>query len=74
MAIYKNLGGDSGVSSYEISDSFIAVTFRDGHAYRYSHASAGRDNVERMKSLAGAGLGLNSYINTHVKHRYESKR
>src|ERR1039457_2525758 len=33
-----------------------------------------RDNVEHMKSLAVAGPGLNSYINTHVKHRYASQR
>jgi hypothetical protein len=40
----------------------------------FTYASAGRDNVEHMKSLAVAGRGLNSYINTHVKHRYASQR
>jgi len=74
MARYRNLGGDSGVVSYEIGDDSIEVAFRDGSAYLYTKQSAGRHNIERMKALALGGQGLNAFINTHVKHGYASKR
>jgi hypothetical protein len=73
MALYRNLGGNSNVSSYEIGPSLITVTFRDGAPYTYTYQSAGTGHVETMKKLAIAGRGLNSYINTHVRHLYASK-
>ncbi|MCF8355624.1 MAG: hypothetical protein K9H48_14320 [Melioribacteraceae bacterium] len=73
MARYKNLGGDSGISSYEIGADSIEVTFNDGSVYLYNYASAGKHNIERMKSLAASGSGLNSFINTIVKKLYASK-
>jgi hypothetical protein len=73
MARYKNLGGDSGISSYVIGADSIEVTFNDGSVYLYNYASAGKDNIERMKSLAESGSGLNSFINTNVKKLYASK-
>ena len=74
MERYRNSGGDSGVVAYDASPTSISVQFGDGHVYDYTHDRTGRDNVERMKQLAAAGHGLNSFINTHVKFRYASKR
>jgi len=73
MERYKNLGGDSGVSAYEIGVESITVQFSDGSLYLYTYKSAGRNNIEKMKSLALAGEGLNSYIMKNVKNSYESK-
>ena len=73
MERYKNLGGDSGVSAYEIGDQCIKVQFRDGSVYLYTYQSAGAGNIERMKSLADAGQGLNSFIGLVVKKGYASK-
>lgn len=73
MISYKNLGGDSNVSAYESGADFIKVQFKDGSIYLYTYASAGGQNIEEMKRLANAGQGLNSFINTQVKHAYASK-
>ena len=76
MQRYLNIDGDSNVYAYELGDDQIAVQFRDGTVYTYTYASAGRDNVEQMKSLAAAGTGLNSFIrsNPRVRMGYASKR
>lgn len=74
MTTYKNLGGDSGVASYEIGEESIEVQFNDGMIYLYTDDSAGSENIEEMKRLAIAGEGLNSFINRVVKKRYASKR
>lgn len=63
MPAYADINGDSGVSSYNIGDDYIDVTFKKGGTYRYTHASAGKVAVEQMKMLAKSGDGLNSYIN-----------
>lgn len=55
MQPYKNLSGDSGVVAYEIGDHFIEIQFKRGAPYRYTDAGVGRENVERMKKLAGSG-------------------
>lgn len=73
MTPYKNLGGDSGISSYEIGDDYIKVEFNDSSIYLYNYVSAGEDNIEQMKQLAEAGEGLNSFINKHVKNKYAEK-
>lgn len=70
MEIYKNIDGDSGVLEYECGDDYIKVKFSSPHIYVYTYASAGRENVEQMKSLALAGNGLNSFINKIVKKMY----
>lgn len=62
MKHYRNLSGHSGVIAYEIGADVIAVKFRDGGAYWYTHASAGPVHVEAMKQLAVAGRGLSTYI------------
>lgn len=73
MERYKNLGGDSGVSAYEIGSDSITVQFNDGAMYLYNYASTGREAIETMKSLATSGRGLNSFISRSVKKRYASK-
>ena len=73
MEIYKNLGGDSGIEAYEFGDDFIKVQFSEGTIYTYTYNSAGRSNIEHMKTLAMSGNGLNSFINKHVRKKYASK-
>lgn len=70
---YRNLSGNSGVVAYEVGPDWIAVRFRNGETYRYTHASAGRLHVEEMKKLAHAGAGLSAYISRHVHEAYESR-
>jgi len=74
MENYGNLGGDSGVVAYEIGPESIKVKFRDGWIYEYSYRSAGQINVERMKSLARVGQGLNSFINCIVRMGYPPRK
>ena len=71
MERYRNLGGNSGVSAYEIGDDLITVHFSTGKPYLYSYRSAGRANIENMKVLARKGEGLNSYIKKNVNNKYE---
>ena len=73
MIRYENQGGSSGIVGYQTGPDRIAVMFRDGWGYLYDYASAGRGAVERMKSLAAAGRGLNGYINRAVRNRYALK-
>ena len=70
MERYKNLGGDSGVVGYEIGTDFIKVKFKGSKVYVYDYASAGRDNIEQMKTLAKTGTGLNAFINQKTKKLY----
>jgi hypothetical protein len=70
---YANLSGDSGVTFYSIGVDSITVEFQDGWRYLYSHASAGRANVEHMITLARAGRGLSTFISREVRERYASK-
>lgn len=74
MQIYKNLGGNSNVSAFELGDNYIDVQFNGGAIYRYSYMSAGVFKVDEMKRLALQGYGLNSYIMRNVRMDYESKR
>ena len=73
MQRYLNLGGNSNVTGFEINPNYIDVEFGGNAVYRYSYASAGINNVERMKSLAVEGVGLNSYIMTYCKKLYEAR-
>jgi hypothetical protein len=70
MRSYSNREKYSGIYAYEIGPDHIKVLFRDGALYKYTYASAGRSNIEAMKQLAISGVGLNRYINTHVKRSY----
>jgi hypothetical protein len=73
MKQYMNLDGDSGVVGYETGADFIRVQFKDRSVYLYTYASAGNYNIERMKSLAEAGEGLNSFIMIHARKKYARK-
>lgn len=73
MVVYKNLNSDSGVSHYLIESEFIKVKFKDGKSYLYSNSKPGKFHVDKLKELALAGRGLNSYINKHVRKSYHSK-
>jgi hypothetical protein len=69
METYKNLSGDSGVMAYEIGKDSITVQFQDESVYVFNEESAGKENITKMKELAVAGQGLNTYINQHVKQK-----
>lgn len=72
MERYGNRGGNSGVNAYEIGLDFIRVRFnRKPRVYQYSYRRAGSSHVDRMKSLALNGSGLNAYINNYVKYLYD---
>lgn len=71
MEKYANRSGQSGVSAYEIGLNYILVKFSSGDVYQYSYRKAGQYHVENMKRLAVKGSGLNSYINTNVKFKYD---
>ena len=73
MEIYKNLGGDSGVTRYELGQTDIKVGFRDGSLYLYNHLRPGLATVEQMKALAISGSGLNSFISRTVRKNYAAK-
>jgi hypothetical protein len=72
MKRYRNLGGDSGVASYELGVDYINVVFKGGKKpYRWSYRKAGQQHVETMKQLAESGHGLNSYIMKRVKNLFD---
>lgn len=73
MERYKNFGGDSDVSAYEIGQGSITVQFRDGAVYLYTNQSAGIANIAEMHRLATAGQGLNSFIMRFVRKGYAQK-
>lgn len=71
MTTYKNLSGKSSVRSFQATQKSIRVNFTDGTAYLYTIRSAGKDNLEYMKRAAAKGIGLNTFINSVTKNRYE---
>ena len=73
MNIYKNLGGNSNVSGYEISSDRIIVMFNGGATYLYTNESTGVYDIAQMKSHAIRGIGLNSYIGRIVRKRFAVK-
>ena len=73
MVRYKNVSGTSGVVAYETGRESIAVEFEDGAIYLYTYRSAGRSNIESMKSLAAAGRGLSTFIARSVHKAYAAK-
>lgn len=74
MQRYKNLGGNSGVTAYEVGEDYIALQFRDGSVYEYNHTRPGQKHVEQMKQLARSGHGLTTYLNKYVRENYARKR
>ena len=74
MTKYLNLGGNSGISSYEYGPGYIEVTFKDGAIYLYDETRPGAAEVETMQQLADSGRGLNSYISRRIRSNFSSKR
>jgi hypothetical protein len=73
MQKYKATNHDTGVIAYEISEDSISIKFRDGSVYLYSDRSTGAAAIAEMKALAKKGEGLTTYINQHVRERYQTK-
>jgi hypothetical protein len=73
MRPYENLSGKSGVTAYQIGDTFIIVEFRDGSTYAYTNSTTGISNIQIMKRLAVKGSGLSTFISRHVKDKYAEK-
>ena len=73
MIRYKNLSGKSGVDSYEIREKSIVVKFRYAGKYLYNYDRPGKEQVEEMKRMAIAGLGLSTYISRNVKKTFAKK-
>lgn len=73
MKNYKNLSGKSTVAMYELAKDFVTVRFTNQSVFRYSNQSAGMDNVRQMKTLALAGKGLGTFIETKLKDLYARK-
>jgi hypothetical protein len=74
MEAYQNKSGISGVVAYEIGSDFIKVKFqRKNCVYVYTYQRPGTIHVEAMKKKAIDGIGLATYISTHVNKQYFSK-
>ena len=73
MTKYKNLSGESGIIAYEIGSDFIRLQFEDKEIYLYTEDSTGAEHIAKMKELAEKGRGLNTYVNQHVRGKYEKK-
>lgn len=63
-----------GVLAFEAQPDAIDVEFTSGWVYRFSYEKTGALRVERMKQLAESGHGLSTFINRHVRNRYEFRR
>lgn len=70
MQRYKEISGNSGVSSFSPGKDFIKIQFKDGSLYLYNYDKPGKKEVEEMKRLAKAGKGLATFINQHVRERF----
>ena len=73
MEKYRDIGGNSGISAYEVGDDFIIVRFKKGGIYLYNYSITGSDHVNKMIELARIGDGLNGYINLNTKYAYARK-
>lgn len=73
MKKYRNSSGRSGVLAFEAGADHIIIKFTSGDTYLYSYKIPGKVHVEKMKELANKGEGLATYINQHVRERYDSR-
>lgn len=67
------MGGDSGITAYEIGLGQIIVQFKDGAQYLFNAQKPGLISVSEMQKLAVAGEGLNSYIRRIVRKNFAQK-
>lgn len=70
--VSSSTGKRSGVCGYEYGDDYIAIHFTNGSVYTYTAQSCGVDHISKMKRLADAQSGLNTYL-TRNKPKYASK-
>lgn len=73
MFPYRDKNGGGGILGFSQGLRHIALTFRNGHTYRYTHGSAGKDHVDMMTQLARQGSGLHGYLCTHSPKHEESR-
>lgn len=73
MKKYKNLSGKSTVAAFEIAKDYMKIGFTSHEVYRYSNQSVGGDNLKQMKTLALAGKGLGTFIETKAKDKSDRK-
>jgi len=63
-----------GVVAYDVAPDSIDVEFTSGWIYHFTYQRPGVQRVEHMKQLAESGHGLSTFINKHVRNRFESRR
>lgn len=73
MKRYQNLSGKSKVTMYELAKDVVTIRYANQEVYRYSNQSAGRENISKMKVLAQAGKGLETFVNANVKEKFARK-
>lgn len=73
MIPYNNPGNQSGISAYEVGDTWIRIQFSNGGIYEYDYSRPGIQHVETMKRLAASGDNLNTYINKYVRENYSHR-
>ncbi len=73
MKRYQNLSGKSKVTMYELAKDVVTIRYANQEVYRYSNQSAGMANIGKMKVLAQAGKGLETFINANVKEKFARK-
>jgi hypothetical protein len=66
--LYPNhAANSSSILSFETGPDFIKIEFKNGLIYKFSHRTAGRTHVTKMKELAEDGRGLSNYIRTNMR-------
>jgi len=73
MKRYQNLNGKSTVAQYLIGKDIVTIGFTTHAVYQYSNQSAGSKNISQMKTLALAGKGLGTFIDTNLKDKFARK-
>lgn len=70
--VSPSTGKASGVRGYDYDENSIIIYFTDGSQYTYTTESCGEIHLAKMKQLADAKQGLNTYL-TKNKPPYASK-
>ena len=71
---YNDKCGRSGVVAYKMDQKGIEVHFKDGSTYKYDQSNLSSYMIQKMKTLATEGEGLNRFINlSKAKFAYSEK-
>jgi hypothetical protein len=70
---YANIGGNSGVASYDYGPDWMVVNFTTGSRYIYTLKSTTPESMGYLKKYAQEGKGLNSYIMRMLREDYAGK-